>query len=90
MAVRITTGQSSVSRTAVTGSQTTVKKVTVGSPVKIVRRLAASDVNINTINGVDTSTRIDGSLLVYDASSGLWKNKEDLDNNNIQFNGGNF
>lgn len=70
--------------------QTTIKKITVGTPVRIVRRLPASDININTINGVDTSTRIDGSVLVYDASSGLWKNKENLDNNNIQLNGGNF
>lgn len=74
----------------VTGNNTTVKKVTVGTPVRIIRRLAASDVNINNLAGVDTSTKVDGSVLVYDASSGLWKNKEDLDNNNIQFNGGNF
>lgn len=74
----------------VTGNNTTVKKVSVGSPVRIVRRLASSEVNINTLNGVDTSTKVDGSLLVYDANSGLWKNREEIDNNNIQLNGGNF
>lgn len=90
MAIRITTGQSSVSRTAVTGSQTTVKKVTVGTPVRIVRRVAAGDVQLGSLQGIDLTGVTDGALLVYNDSTQNFESKVEIENTNTTFNGGNF
>lgn len=90
MAVRVTTGQSSVSRTAVTGSQTTVKKVTVGSPVRIVRRIAATDFEFGSLQGIDITGVTDGALLVYNSATQNFESKVEITNTNTTFNGGNF
>jgi len=45
---------------------TQVKKVTVGTPV---RRVNSESGSIDRIDGVDTSGKTDGSVLVYNTSS---------------------
>lgn len=90
MAIRITTGQSSVSRTAVTGSQTTIKKVTVGTPVRIVRRVASGDIQLGSLQGIDITGVTDGSMLVYNGATENFEAKTEITNTNTTFNGGNF
>ena len=89
MAIRVTTGQSTV-RAVVTGSQTTVKKVTVGTPVKIIRRIASSDFEFGSLNGIDLTGVTDGSILVYNSATENFESKVDITNTNTTFNGGNF
>jgi hypothetical protein len=89
MAIRVTTGQSTV-RAVVTGSQTTVKKVTVGTPVRIVRRIAASDFELGSLDGIDLTGVTDGAMLVYNSATENFESKVDIINTNTTFNGGNF
>ena len=89
MAIRVTTGQSTV-RAVVTGSQTTVKKVTVGTPVKIIRRIASSDFEFGSLNGIDLTGVTDGAILVYNSATENFESKVDITNTNTTFNGGNF
>ena len=89
MAIRVTTGQSTV-RAVVTGSQTTVKKVTVGTPVRIIRRIAASDFEFGSLDGIDLTGVTDGAILVYNSATENFESKVDITNTNTTFNGGNF
>jgi hypothetical protein len=89
MAIRVTTGQSTV-RAVVTGSQTTVKKVTVGTPVRIVRRIAASDFEFGSLNGIDLTGVTDGATLIYNSATENFESKVEISNTNTTFNGGNF
>lgn len=90
MAIRITTGQSNIGTIAVTGSQTTVKKVTVGIPVRIVRRVASGDIQFGSLGGIDITGVTDGSLLVYNDGTQNFEAKAEITNTNTTFNGGNF
>ena len=67
------------------GQTTIVKKITVGTPV---RKVTEATDNINELAGIDTSAKVNGSVLVYNASSTLWEATLDLEQQNI--NGGNF
>ena len=67
------------------GQTTLIKKITVGTPVK---RVAAATDNINELVGIDTSAKVNGSVLVYNASSTIWEATLELEQQNI--NGGNF
>jgi hypothetical protein len=89
MAIRVTTGQSTV-RAVVTGSQTTVKKVTVGTPVRIVRRIAASDFELGSLDGIDLTGVTDGATLIYNSATENFESKVEISNTNTTFNGGNF
>jgi len=40
--------------------------------------------NIEQANDVDTSTKVDGAVLVYSASSQKWVANKSLDNQNIE------
>lgn len=53
-----------------TKNVTVVKKVTVGKPV---RKIDPRIVSIDEIRGIDTSGKIDGDSLVWNATEGLWK-----------------
>ena len=68
-----------------TGSTSFVKQVKVGTPG---RRVTAGIVNINTLEGVDTSAKTDGSVLVFNASTSKFEATTTLDKQ--QINGGNF
>jgi hypothetical protein len=89
MAIRVTTGQSTV-RAVVTGSQTTVKKVTVGTPVRIIRRIAATDFEFGSLNGIDLTGLTDGATLIYNSATENFESKVEISNTNTTFNGGNF
>jgi len=67
------------------GQTTIVKKITVGTPV---RKVTEASTNINTLAGIDTSAKVNGSVLVYNASSTLWEATLDLEQQNV--NGGSF
>jgi len=67
------------------GQTTIVKKITVGTPV---RKVSEASTNINNLAGIDTSAKVNGSVLVYNASSTLWEATLDLEQQNV--NGGSF
>jgi hypothetical protein len=68
-------------------SATVVKKVVVGTPVKRVNQqtLVAEMDNIGNVN---TSSKTDGSVLVYNASSEEWESTLTLEKQNV--NGGQY
>lgn len=69
-----------------TGDNTTVvQKVIVGRPV---RRVVENKNNINELNGIDTKSKVDGSVLVYNINNNLWESTLDLEKQNI--NGGQY
>lgn len=74
----------------VISGSTQVKQVTVGSPVRIVRRIKASDFQFGAIQGVDLTGVTDGALLVYNGGTENFESKVELTNTNTTFNGGNF
>jgi len=69
------------------GSNTIVKKVIVGTPIK---RVTNGAFTISTLGGVDLSTLEDGALLVYSEGSGNFESTKNIDNEDTNFNGGNF
>lgn len=71
----------------VTGSNTVVKRVTVGTPV---RRVTGASFNIASIGGVDLSNLENGALLVYSDTTGNFESTNNIDNPDTNFNGGNF
>lgn len=77
----ITTRVSTISA----GNTTSVTKVVIGTPV---RRVSDAGSNINTLNGVNASSRVTGSVLVYNASTTNWEATLLLENQNI--NGGSY
>jgi hypothetical protein len=64
---------------------TKVKRVVVGKPI---RRINTTTGNINNIGGVDTSAAVNGSLLIYNESTGLFEANRILENQ--EFNGGQY
>ena len=67
------------------GNTTLIKRIVVGTPV---RRINEATSDINELNGVDTSDKVNGSVLVYNATNSLWKATLDLEQQNV--NGGSF
>lgn len=67
------------------GNTTLVKRIVVGTPV---RRVNEATSNINQLTGIDTSGKVNGSVLVYNASNSLWEATLDLEQQNV--NGGSF
>lgn len=65
--------------------RTIVKQITVGRPV---RRVAGGTVSIDTLQDVDTSGKVNGSVLVYNSTTGKWTATLDLQDQNI--NGGTY
>lgn len=84
MAVIVRTGTTQVTKIA-PGNNTIVKKVTVGRPV---RRVAQATGTLDGLNNVDTSGKVNGSVLVYNSSSETWVATLDLEEQNI--NGGSY
>lgn len=70
---------------AVAGTTTQVKKVIVGTPV---RRVTSGAFNINSLGGVSTEGAVNGSLLIFNATSAKWESSLDLEEQNI--NGGSY
>jgi hypothetical protein len=65
--------------------KTQVKRVVVGKPV---RRVDTATANINTITGVDTSAKENGSVLVYNSASENFEATKTLEEQDI--NGGQY
>jgi hypothetical protein len=74
----------------VVSGSTQVKQVTVGSPVRIVRRVKAGDFQFGSIDGIDIAAAEDGSMLVYNGTTENFEAKVEVSNPNTKFNGGNF
>lgn len=83
----VTTVVSGIKQSAIVSSdQTTiVKSVTVGRPV---RRVVQASSNINDLQGIDTTAKVNGSVLVYNSTTSKWTATQDLENQNI--NGGSY
>ena len=71
--------------TVTPGNTTIVKKIIVGTPV---RRVSEAALDLNNLAGVDTSSRVNGSVLVYNSTSTLWESTLNLEQQNI--NGGSY
>ncbi len=69
----------------VTLNETLVKKVRVGVPV---RSIVESTNNINGLEGINTSNKVNGSVLIYNGTSDKWEATLDLEQQNV--NGGSF
>jgi len=67
------------------GQVTNVKKITVGRPISTA---AQTSTNINSLQGIDTSGKVDGSVLVYSTSSQNWEATLQLEKQEII--GGNY
>lgn len=67
------------------GNTTLIKRIVVGTPV---RRVNEASADINQLTGIDTSGKVNGSVLVYNASNSLWEATLDLEQQNV--NGGSF
>jgi hypothetical protein len=67
------------------GNTTLIKKIVVGTPV---RNIAEARADINQLDGIDTSNKVNGSVLVYNATNSLWEATLDLEQQNV--NGGSF
>ena len=89
MAIKVVSGSTDTDIKVVSGS-TQVRRVTVGSPVRIVRRIQAGDFEFGLINGVDIAAAEDGSMLVYNGTTENFEAKIEVSNPNTKFNGGNF
>lgn len=62
-----------------------VASVSIGQPV---RRVTQAAVTIDGVQGVDTTGKVDGSILIYNASTEKFEATLDLEKQNI--NGGSF
>ena len=71
----------------VTGSNTVIKKITVGTPV---RKVTAGSFDIRSLGGIDLTNLGDGALLIYNETSEKFEANQNLDNQNTNLNGGNF
>ena len=71
--------------TVTPGNTTIVKKIVIGTPV---RRVSEAALNLNNLAGVNTSSRVNGSVLVYNSTSTLWESTLNLEQQNI--NGGSY
>lgn len=85
MAIRVGVSGTTIKSVAVAGSTTQVKRVVVGTPVK---RVSAVGNTIETLNDVDISQRTNGSILIYNTTTGKWTASTDLEEQNI--NGGSY
>ena len=86
MAIKVGTGQTTQVKTVRGVGQTTqVRKVVVGRPV---RNVSSGAVSIDNLLGVDTSAKVDGSLLVYSSALGKFIANTELTKQDI--NGGNY
>ena len=74
----------------VISGNTQIKQVTVGSPVRIIRRIKASDFQFGSLQGIDITGVTDGSMLVYNGTTENFEQKVEITHTNTTFNGGNF
>ena len=71
--------------TVTPGNTTIVKKIVIGTPV---RRVSEAALDLNNLAGVDTSSRVNGSVLVYNSTNALCESTLNLEQQNI--NGGSY
>ena len=71
--------------TVTPGNTTIIKRIVVGTPV---RRVSEAALDLNNLAGVDTSSRVNGSVLVYNSTNALWESTLNLEQQNI--NGGSY
>lgn len=87
MTLKVRSGENptQIKNVTVGDNVTLVKKVVVGRPI---RRVLGTASTIDTIVGVDTSNKTDGSVLVYNGNSTLWEATLELEKQTI--NGGQY
>lgn len=87
MAINVGVSGVTAKAVVVVGSRTIVKKVSVGTPVKRVQASAGS-VLLQNIIGIDATNKENGSVLVYNSTSGNFEATRNLELQNI--NGGQY
>lgn len=85
MAIKVGVSGTTVGTVKVTGSQTQVKKIVIGTPV---RKVSSGAFIISNLGGVDTTNAEHGAVLVYDEAVEKFIAKKELDETN--FNGGQY
>jgi len=63
-----------------------VKRVLVGKPVRRINQ--SSGANVNTIEGIDTTGAVEGSILIYNATREVFEATLQLEEQNV--NGGQY
>lgn len=66
MAIKVGTG-TTAKKVVVVGSMTQVKQVVVGTPVK---RVTSGAFSISNLDGINTTNKVNGSVLVYNSTTG--------------------
>ena len=85
MAIDVTVGRGKTVTEVKVSGRTKVSSVRVGRPIRNVTQKSGT---LDVLEGIDTSTKQDGSVLVYNSAS---ENFEAIQNLEKQFiNGGNF
>ena len=85
MAIKVGVSGTTLGAVKVVGSQTQVKKIVIGTPV---RKVSSGAFVISNLGGVDTTGAEDGAVLVYDGALEKFVAKKELDETN--FNGGQY
>jgi len=85
MAIKVGTSGTVTKKVAVAGSNTLVKEVKVGTPVK---RVTSGAFTLNSLGGVNVSNLQDGSLLVYNDATKEWDAEIELQKQTL--NGGSY
>jgi hypothetical protein len=85
MAIRVGVSGVTTKKVAVTGSNTLVKKINVGTPV---RRVVSGQQSLEGLRDVDVTGKQNGSILVYSEANEKWEATLDLEHQNI--NGGSY
>jgi uncharacterized protein with PhoU and TrkA domain len=68
-------------------TNTIVKKVTVGTPIK---NVTSGAITISSLSGVNVSGVREGSLLIYDSASATFIVDSDMSSVYVEVNGGTF
>ena len=88
MAIRVSTGQTTmISALFARGQTTQIKKIVVGRPIS---SAAVSAISIDTLVGVNTSGKTQGALLVYNATTNNFETATTLNDINQVVDGGTY
>ena len=74
--------------TVSTRGRTKVRRVLVGKPIRRIKTDVTTNITLATLGGVDISAAVEGSTLVYNASTGNFEANTELEAQTI--NGGQY
>lgn len=86
MSINATSQNNTLVKRVETKDNVIVKRVIVGKPVRRISQ--ASDATIDTIQGIDATGAVDGSILIYNSSREVFEASLQLEEQNV--NGGQY